>query len=148
MQLNDPCFQCNATTAREGADNGCAVCCNTVDAPEMTSATPDVSPDEARVVYFVPSRDDVANIRVGALALNCFGRLARVTTITALRNDIGGRLFCCYYTETGTGNGACSMSMKEGELVRSVHVSCRHTSAQIDAIERDMRARGSRLEIK
>jgi hypothetical protein len=88
-------------------------------------------------IYLVPSRKLISSLRVGDLALKCYGRYAKVVEITCCKEDIKGKLFVCYYTENGEGS-SISMSMKEDELVRTVRLSCLHTSAELDAIEKQL----------
>jgi len=103
----------------------------------MTKTNPDA-------VYLLPTRAQIASLKVGDQALNCFGRMSEVVEIAARKDDIHGYLFVCYYTRDAGQSGSTSMSMKEGELVRTVALSCLHKSAELDAIERDMRAAGAR----
>lgn len=91
----------------------------------------------------VPSEDDVRNLQVGQLAPDCFGRLSRVTRIYHLGRDIHGAWFVCYYAamndrDTAENGCGCSASMKEGELVRTVPLTCLLTSAECDELERDL----------
>jgi len=90
--------------------------------------------------YLIPTREQVTGLKVGDQAINCYGRMATVTEVTAQRDDIQGRAFVCYYTADGEHGSTISMSIKEGELTRTVALSCRHTSSELDAIERRMRA--------
>lgn len=89
--------------------------------------------------YHVPTRDEIKNLKPGDRAIDCFGRPAMVTSIFAQNDDIDGRAFVCYYTRWGQ-NSECSMSMKEGRIVRTVRLSCLHTSAELDQIEREINA--------
>jgi hypothetical protein len=88
-------------------------------------------------LLMLPTKDDVANLRVGDLAPNCFGALAEVTEICYRGVDVEGHAYVGYYTRTGP-TSSMSMSMKEGELVR--HAGLLQTSAELDSIERRMRA--------
>ena len=85
---------------------------------------------------YMPTRDEIANLKVGDLAPDAFGKPVRVTEIFARREDAKGRLFVCYYTEHGV-NGSISNSMKEDEIVR--HALMRLSSHEIDQIESRMR---------
>jgi len=89
------------------------------------------------LIILVPTREEVESLQVGNLALDAFGRMSEVTEIFGRGNDIKGRAYVCYYTRFGA-NGSCSTSMKEGELVRTVATSGRYTSAELDAIERQI----------
>ena len=85
----------------------------------------------------LPSRDDVANLKIGDLAPDCWGRMAEVVEIAARKEDVSGKLFVLYYTRTGP-TSRCSTSMKEDELIR--HAGLLQSSAELAAIERRMRA--------
>jgi len=84
---------------------------------------------------FIPTRQDIDDLKVGDLALNCWGKLAVVAEICCRKDDIGGKRFVLYYTRT-SDTSTMSMSMKEGKLVRHANILC--TSAETDAIERSM----------
>lgn len=90
--------------------------------------------------FFMPTWEQVTSLKVGDLAPDYAGRLMPVVEIHAQHNDVAGRAFVCYYVASAGGNGSSSNSMKEGELMRSVVTSARYTSAQLDQIERQMRA--------
>lgn len=91
-------------------------------------------------IRLVPTREEVYTLKVGDLALDCFGRYSRITRIYAMRDDVHGRAFACFYTEFTPGRSEVSGSYKEGELVRTVPLTCAHTSAELDRIERDLLA--------
>lgn len=85
--------------------------------------------------YFIPTREYVMSLKVGDMAPDCFGKLAKVTSVYAQRDDINGKAFVCYYTAFGE-TSTISASLKEGELLR--HCGLRHTSDEISQIEREM----------
>lgn len=98
-----------------------------------------------RKVYArMPDRSDVENLKVGDLAPDCFGRMARVTKIFGNGTDINGKRFVCYMCamsdrdtiENGCG---CSASMKDGKLIRTVALTGIFTSAECDNLEEEMR---------
>lgn len=89
------------------------------------------------LAYVIPTRDQVASLKVGDLALDCFGKMSRVTRIVCCKEDIHGKLFVIYYTQLGT-TSSISGSYKEGELVRTVQLSNEHTSSELCAIEREL----------
>jgi len=60
---------------------------------------------------------------VGDLAPDCFGKMARVTSITFRGVDVKGKAFVGYYTEYGENNGAISGSMKEDETVSTIQIT-------------------------
>ena len=94
------------------------------------------------VNYFVPAAHDVNLLSVGDLALDCFGRWSKVTEIFGTGTDKQGREFVCFYTKHGE-NGQVSQSYKRDELVRTVALSAKHTSHELDDIERDMLRRAA-----
>lgn len=85
-----------------------------------------------------PTRDEIVNLKVGDLALDAFGKMAKVVSIFAQKDDIKGRAFVCYYTEFGGRGGSCSMSRKEREVTRTAAMSNAYTSAEIDALEENL----------
>lgn len=87
-------------------------------------------------LLYMPSREDIENVQVGDLAIDCFGRFSKVVEITCRKNDICGKLFVHYYTEFGPNNGRISMSMKEDEIVR--HANINLLSHEIDTAEKAM----------
>lgn len=93
---------------------------------------------------FIPTLDDIAKIRVGELAPDCFGRMARIVDVACIKADIHGAMFACYSTAHGP-RSSISMSIKVGKLTRTVATSRAYTSAELDAIEREMNAAGERL---
>ena len=87
---------------------------------------------------YMPEKQDIENLKVGDLALDCFGRFAEVTEISARKTDIEGKLFVCYYTKFGPGS-YISMSMKEEELARTSNLYGFFDSSKLRQIEKDMR---------
>ncbi len=87
---------------------------------------------------FCPTRAFIAGLQVGDKAPNAFGQWREVVEIFARREDISGRLFVCYYTDFGRFAGRLSGSLKENELHRSVPLTSRYTSAQLDVMEMTM----------
>ena len=95
-----------------------------------------------KVFARLPSKADVESVAVGKLAPNCFGSESIVTRISYIGNDIHGNRFVCYVTamsDTPENGCGCSMSMKEGELIRSVALTGIYSSAQCDSLELEMR---------
>ncbi len=99
-----------------------------------------------RLVLLVPNAADVVGLEEGVLALNCFGEWAKVTRISYRGEAVvpPGVPYVGYYTAT-SATSSMSGSYKVGQLVRTVHASSRYTSAELDAIEREMVARGERI---
>ncbi len=77
-----------------------------------------------------PTREDIYNLTVGDLALNPFGRYARVTNIFAQKDDVHGKAFVCYYVEYGPGS-TISNSAKEGEVTPSMAVTQKYMQNQL-----------------
>lgn len=89
-------------------------------------------------IYLIPSRSDIESLKVGDMAINPFGKMMEAVDIYARGVDAKGRAWVLYYTAHGDQNGRISGSMTEGELVRTVPLTFRHTSAELDRIEREM----------
>jgi hypothetical protein len=86
----------------------------------------------------VPTRNDIANLKVGDFAPSGFTDPRRVVETTARRDDIHGKLFVCYYTEFGE-NARMSGSAKEDEMdfsvcwkVDSLHSEMEHMRGQVE----------------
>ena len=97
-----------------------------------------------KVFARLPSVADVESVAVGKLAPNCFGSEAIVTRISHIGNDIQGKRFVhyvCAMSEHDTPHNGCgcSMSMKDGELIRTVALTEIYSSVQCDRLEREMR---------
>ena len=90
------------------------------------------------MMIFMPTREQVQSLKVGDFALDCFGKMREVVEVYAQKDDIIGRAFVCYYTKTSE-TSSTSMSMKEDEIVRTADLCNKYKSAEIDAIERQMR---------
>jgi hypothetical protein len=89
-------------------------------------------------ILLIPTREQVQSLKVGDLALDCYGHWSKVTSIFAQKDDVNGRAYVCFYTDQGEGSNI-SGSYKEGELLRTVPLSFAYTSAQLDVIERRMK---------
>lgn len=85
--------------------------------------------------YFIPTTEWIDSIEIGTLVPDCFGNLAPVVEITARRDDIRGSRFVCLYTTLGE-NSRISGSFKVGQLHRNVYICGKHTSAELDTIEK------------
>lgn len=95
-------------------------------------------------ILFVPTLEDVLNLKVGDDALDCFGKLSRVTEISYVGSDVQHQAYVGFYTATGP-TSSMSGSYKVGDLVRTVAVTSLFTSNETDDIEKYMRAKGERL---
>lgn len=83
---------------------------------------------------YIPTRAEIDALKEGDLAPDCFGHWKRVTRIFAKGNDVNGKAYVCYYTEFGQG-ASISNSLKEGELNRTVALTGKYTSHEIDIME-------------
>lgn len=84
---------------------------------------------------YIPTRVDIEAIKEGRLAPDCFGAWKPVTKIFARGTDQFGRSYVCYYTEFDE-NSAISNSLKEGCVNRTVSVTAKYTSQELDEMER------------
>jgi hypothetical protein len=96
------------------------------------------------LIYFIPTAIDVSDLRVGDRALDCFGKWRTVAKIGARSIDVNGAAFVRFETEFGPSS-TMTGSYKVGELVRTTALSAAHTSAEVDAIERELNARAGSL---
>jgi hypothetical protein len=97
-----------------------------------------------KTIALIPSISDIEHLNVGDLALDCFGKMSKVTYISARRIATANTPFVMFYTETGTGNGSVSGVYRAGELVRTVPLSFKLTSNQTKSLEDDMNKKGDR----
>jgi hypothetical protein len=84
--------------------------------------------------YF-PSRKDIESLKLGDLAPNAFGKLARVVAITNRREDVSGKLFACYTVEGGERSTITNL-MKENEVIRTIDLHSYFKSVEIDTAQR------------
>lgn len=101
----------------------------------------------ATITMYVPTAADVAAVEIGSFAPGAFGRMEVVTDVTARGQDRKGAAFVCYRVAFGDNGATMSGSIKAGELDRNTASSRYFTSAQLDAIERDMNAKGERERV-
>ena len=87
---------------------------------------------------YIPTRAEIEAFKEGDLAPDCFGNWRRVTRIHARGDDINGRAYICYYTEFGPGV-SISNSLKEGQLHRTVALTAKYSSAELDELEEKRR---------
>lgn len=85
-------------------------------------------------VYF-PTREDVQGLKLGDLAPNVFGKLARVTSISVQCDDVNGKAFACYAVQWGE-HWTMTNSIKQDEIFRTVNLSLHFRSVEIDVAER------------
>ena len=96
---------------------------------------------------FLPTKQNVELLQVGDSALNCFGEWVEVTRIFARGTNVKGKLFVCFDTKFGENGGQMSGSYTENELVRTVPLTNKHTSADLDVLEQHLRLRQQATQI-
>lgn len=96
------------------------------------------------VILFIPTKNDVASLKVGDMALDCFGRWKRVIEVQYRGTSVQGHDYVGFCTEFGP-TSTMSHGYKVGELCRTVHASGRFKSAELDDIEREMNSHEERL---
>jgi len=87
--------------------------------------------------FFIPDRQWIEDLRVGDLAMDCFGNEAIVERISYRDKDVNGRAFIGVYLAFGE-RATVSDSYKEGELHRTVKISHLYSSHELDVIEEDL----------
>lgn len=90
--------------------------------------------------FFVPRADFVANIKPGDYAPDSFGNAAQVVTIAYRGIDVNGKAYVGVNLAFGD-NATISESYKVDRLHRHIGICNLYTSAELDAIEKDMNAR-------
>jgi hypothetical protein len=83
---------------------------------------------------YIPTRAEIEALKEGDLAPDCFGHWRRVTKVYAKGHDVKGKAYVCYYTEFGQG-ASLSNSLKEGEVHRTVALTARYSSRELDDLE-------------
>jgi len=86
-----------------------------------------------------PNREDIKNVQPGKMAIDCFGKVAKVVSVSCCKEDIHGNLFVCYYTQFGDAGSSISMSRKENHITRTVGLTRHYKSSELDDIEEKMR---------
>jgi hypothetical protein len=84
---------------------------------------------------YIPTRSEIEALNEGDLAPDCFGHWRRVTRIYARGDDLNGRAYVCYYTEFGPTSNI-SNSLTEGEINRTVGLTARYSSHELDVLEK------------
>jgi len=86
---------------------------------------------------YIPTRVDIETLKEGELAPDCFGNWKPVTRIFAKGTDQAGKSYVCYYTQFGE-HSSISNSLTEGRINRTVPLTAKFTSQQLDEIERNL----------
>lgn len=89
------------------------------------------------LTYFMPTRAQIEDLKVGDIAFDGFGHKRKVTKITARGFDIKGKRYVCFYTEFGDYS-SMSQSYKENELLLTTQLCANHTSVELMEIQREM----------
>jgi hypothetical protein len=87
---------------------------------------------------YIPTRAEIEALKEGDLAPDCFGNWRRIAKIYARGDDINGKAYVCYYTEFGP-TSSISNSLKESELNRTVALTAKYTSHELDVLEKEYR---------
>ena len=86
---------------------------------------------------YIPTRAEIQSLEVGDLAPDCFGQWRLVTRIFGRGHDVKGKAYVCYYTEFGP-TSSISNSLKEGEIHRTVALTGKYTSHELDILEKSL----------
>ena len=86
---------------------------------------------------FIPTRAEIEVLKEGDLAPDCFGNWRRVTKVYSRGDDVNGKAYVCFYTEFGPG-ASISNSLKEGEINRTVALTGKYTSHELDILEKSL----------
>jgi len=87
-------------------------------------------------IMLIPTREQIEALKVDDLALDCFGRWSRVARISRRGVDAKGRAYVIFYTDLGRYSWI-SGDYTEGVLVRTLPLSRKYTSAELDRIEQN-----------
>jgi hypothetical protein len=97
------------------------------------------------IVALRPTQAEVMTLDLGSVALDCFGRFSQVVEIFARGTCVrDGQPFVCFYTQFHE-HSKISHSYKAGELVRTISLTAKLTSAECDDLETDMADKGEYL---
>lgn len=88
----------------------------------------------------VPTREEIESLQAGMGATDCFGHQRVITRVFARGNNIHGKAYVCYYTQFGD-TSEMSMSLREGEIVRTLDLTRKFSSHQIDMLQRQVDAK-------
>lgn len=93
---------------------------------------------------YIPTRSEIYALKEGDLAPDCFGNWRPVTRVYARGDDINGKAYVCYYTEFGPG-ASISNSLKENEINRTIALSAKYSSRELDDLEKNQSKETGRL---
>ena len=80
------------------------------------------------IVLEIPEKEDILNLKVGDMVLNCFGH-ARVQQILYRDFDSTGKYYVGFRTDFGPFSGL-SGSIKEGRVIRTLKATTAFDSAE------------------
>jgi hypothetical protein len=99
---------------------------------------------ERGVTLMMPEKADCENLKVGDMAMDCFGATNEVVEIFGVGHcqhpERLDNAYVCYYTALGPNNGRISHSMEEGQIIRTLETISKFTSQELNRIEYEMRA--------
>jgi len=104
---------------------------------QLTNLIPAILDLVKQVGKYIPTRQQLEAIRPDDLLPNCFGKMVKVVEVTHRANDINGKYFICVKLEFGE-NSTITDAYKEMELHRDTALSAKHTSWELDVIERKL----------
>ena len=85
---------------------------------------------------YIPTKSDIETLKEGELAPDCFGKWNPVMRIFGRGADQNKKAYVCYYTQFGL-NSSISNSLKEGRINRTVPLTAKFTSHELDETERN-----------
>lgn len=81
-----------------------------------------VLPNKQVVLIVKPTREQINNLKIGDLVIDCFGRIQPVTQIYARNKTLlTGKAYVCTYVKFNESS-EISMSFEENEIVRTLQV--------------------------
>ncbi len=95
-------------------------------------------------MLYIPTLHDIESLKVGDMAMDCFGNMRQVVEVDFRGVDIRGKTYVNFKVEFGP-HSTVTQSYKEDELVRHVGTSKYFNSWQLDDIEAEMLAKGERV---
>lgn len=101
----------------------------------MTTANLPTATNNPADDYFIPDDAWITSLKAGDLAPDCWGEMKEIIEIYARDYDLNGKLFVCLDLRFGP-TSTISNSFKVGELHRSRKITSRHSSHELDQIER------------
>jgi hypothetical protein len=88
------------------------------------------------VSCYIPTLEEVQQIQVGDVALDCFGSLKPVVEIYGRGQDGKDRTYVLFKTQFSDAGSTITGDMTEGVLARTVHLTKYFNSHELDLIEK------------